>query len=265
MLFKDNFTNMKNLIIFVLLSLNLVAQKSPKDVIDFNNFDYKFAEKLLFQRIQEEVNIWRKDTLLTYSYDSICYLAAEYQATNCINLGKLTHKNTNRFRDTILHSVTNRLCYFRKNNEKVSCSEVLGQTVIFPFYFVKQDSNIQWYVLDTIYDEYGNKKEKFIKTIRKKDNRQYYQYNSKNNSYIYTEKKDFFYYNGKIFDYSNGFTYELLINYFVEQYKISPAHWSVIECQEGYLTINKSAWKIVLKENPKTKEILIYNAGVFSK
>jgi len=118
---------MRNLIIFVLLSLNLVAQKSPKDIVDVNNFDYVYAEKLLHDKFVTELGKMFNDGG-SFTKDSIACKAIEYQLSHFKNGGKFSHRNTEKFRGVLLPFVDDRFLYFYKrnlgHNYILECSEV---------------------------------------------------------------------------------------------------------------------------------------------
>jgi hypothetical protein len=65
------------ILILHLLNINLTAQKTPNTVIDFNNFDYEFAESLLHEKFNSEL-VKISENHKPLRKDSVAFKAMEY-------------------------------------------------------------------------------------------------------------------------------------------------------------------------------------------
>ena len=218
---------MKKLILLSLISLSLFGQKKSTDVVDFNNFDYVYAEDLLHQKFNTELAKMFPDKR-PFVKDSIAFKAMEYQLSHFKNGGKFEHDNVEKFRGVLLSEPSDRIEFFLNKKLKSTSIEVLHYTE--EFYYIRDTSKVQWYVKD------GNN---MIKTERKDDNREYYKFNPNDGTYKCTKDYNVI--------YNDMITYEYLINdIFVSLFIKSKAHSIFI--QSSYKQELNCFWKIEVKK-----------------
>jgi hypothetical protein len=241
---------MKNLILFLLISVSLVGQRKPSDVVDFNNFDYVYAEKLLHEKFDTELGKMFNDSG-SFTKDSIACKAIEYQLSHFKNGGTFAHINTKKAKGVLLESVSDRFLYFYKKPMKNYLLES-HEVLYFKHYkfSLKDTLKKQYYILDSLYFKiYGGYN--FIKTDKFDDNKTYYTYDSKSNYYVTKDE------NGII--YNTDITYNLIVNEIYEcLMKSHPHRLTIIS---AYKSNMKCYWKIDFMYCENT--IKIWSGSVF--
>jgi hypothetical protein len=188
---------MRNLIIFVLLSLNLTAQKSPKDIVDFKNFDYVFAENLLHEKFNSElVKISEEHHPL--KKDSIAYKAIEYQLSHFKNEDEVNHDNKKPFRNVLLVTPRDRIEFF--NKKRVDGLSIEVATKFTEIFTIRDTTKKQWYIKE--YDKFGNLN--MIKTEKVNDGRLYFTYDVNTSKYTHINDLNTL--------YSDLITYEKIVD-----------------------------------------------------
>jgi hypothetical protein len=187
---------MRNLVFLIFISVNVFGQKTPKTIVDFNNFDIQYIEELLHEKFNTEISkILNKNH--TFRKDSIAYKAIEYQLSHFKNGGEFDHTNTTSFRGVLLANSNARINYFMKKNKCNSNWEVC--THFYKNYHIRDTTKKTYYVKK--FDELNNYR--FVKTEKLNDNRQYYTYDSISNSYTYTNDSHLL--------YNDQITYETIV------------------------------------------------------
>jgi len=219
---------MKGIIFCLLLTLNLFAQKSPKDVVDFNNFDYAFAENLLHKKFNEEL-VRISEKYHPMNLDSIAFKAIEYQLNHIKNGGEFSHKNTKKFRNVLLEASINRIEYFINKKYKGLSVEVL--TTFEESYYIRDTTKKQYYVEEN-HQTYGIR---MVKSERLNDGRKYFTFNQNTNTYKYIDDSNFL--------YNDEITYERIINIIYENFMIKSEYhrWGITMASENKLDC---FWKI---------------------
>lgn len=241
---------MKNLILFLLISISLFGQRKPTDIVDVNNFDYVYAEKLLHEKFATELGKMFNDSG-SFVKDSIAYKAIEYQLSHFKNGGKFGHINTKKFRGELLESVSNRFLYFYNKPMKNYLLESYEVLYYKQYKFsIKDTIKKQYYILDSLYFKtYGGYN--FIKTDKLDDNKTYYTYDSKSNYYITKDET------GVI--YNTDITYNLIINEIYEGLMESHPHRLTII--SAYKNNMKCYWEIDFMCSENT--IKIWSGSIF--
>lgn len=237
---------MKNLVLLLLLSLNLLAQKKPTDVVDLNNFDYLYAEQLLHDKFNTELSKLYPG-YKPFQKDSVAFKAIEYQLNCNISQNKSGHVNETIFRNILLKNSWDRIDFFFNGKKYVGNSIEVLSNYKFPFE-VRDTTKKQYYVIDSNYlKEYNYRR--FVKTEKCNDNRKYYTYNSIENNFVHRDDSGVLY-NDKI-------TYEFIINTIYDGFMIESVlhkNYIISAFKSGY----KCFWKIEfrLKNN-----CIVFNSG----
>ena len=239
---------MKKVIILIFVSLNLLGQKKPTDVVDLNNFDILYAETLLHNKFNDELEKLLPE-YKPFEKDSVCFKSIEYQLNCNINQNREGHRNVLPFRNVLLKKVSDRVNYFNGKKYYGISIEVLNYNYI-PFEFV-DTTNKQYYVLDSqYYKEY--KDYRFLKTTKLNDDRKYFTYDSVEKKYVHLD-------DSKVL-YNNKITYELIVNSIYEGLMVkSEMHNYYIK--EAYKNGLKCFWKIEFRV--EDNYINFYGGSVF--
>ncbi len=266
---------MKNLLILFLVSISitLIGQKKPTDLIDLKNIDIDYMESLLFDKFLTE---FKKNEELEGNFikDSIIIKQAmEYQLSYLEENKTTGHDNKKYFRGAFLEYPSDRLMYFmEKNNVEISkgvvtetysyasyeCYEVLSYCKL-PFEIrdtTLDTEETQFYLEDSVYLlRYGNSK--FIPVDGYKDDgKTYWTYDKKRKGYITYHPKP------KDILYKDMITYEYIVNMLYEGYMDSPFHKLAITW--GYEGNSKCFWKFKFKYNDyKDKSIEFWSGSIF--
>lgn len=227
---------MKNIILFLLISVSLFGQRKPSDVVDVNNFDYVFAEKLLHDKFVTELSKMYNDTMSLIK-DSIAYKTIDYQVSNLKNSGEFSHDNNKKFRDTLLKRPCDRFLFFYNKsitNKALSCSEVLCRFT--RNFEIKDTTKKQYYILDSAYLKLFNYYS-FVKTEKLDDNRKYYTYDPKLNVYTYSDETNIL--------YNTNITYDYIVNEIYVQFMSSHQHKVFIV--SAYKRNEKGNWSVKLE------------------
>ena len=187
---------MKNLLFFIFLSLNLVAQKSPKDVVDFNNFDYTFAESLLHEKFNSEL-VKISENHKPLRKDSVAYKAMEYQLNNFKDGGEFSHTNKKPYRNVLLVNHGDRIDYFFKKTKYGTSSEVLSYNSM--GYEIRDTTKKQYYIEQL--SSTGRKQ--LVKAEKLNDGKEYYFYDRDRKGYVYIDDSQI--------TYSDQITYEYIV------------------------------------------------------
>jgi hypothetical protein len=251
---------MRNLILFLLISVSLFGQRKPSDVVDVNNFDYVYAEKLLHDKFVTELGKIFKDSTYfinegineifynyngSYTKDSIAHKAIEYQLSHFKNGGKFGHRNTVMFRGVLLPFLDDRFYFF--NNKKLNtnysliCQEVCAYI---PYTLnVRDTTKKQYYILDSVYLRENNDY-RFKKTNKLNDTKTYFTWNEKEKCYSSEIKEELTY---------DDFTYEIVIDNIYKALMNSFKH--KISILDAYQNNSKCYWKIIFKRTANNIEI----------
>lgn len=181
-----------------MLSLNLIAQKSPKDIVDFKNFDYVFVENLLYEKFNSEIVKISKQ-YYPLKKDSIAYKAIEYQLSHFKNGGEVVHDNKKPFRGILLVEPSDRIEYFGKKKLIGGLIVEVCQTFE-KFYHIRDTSKKTYYVEN--FDEYKNFQ--MVKTEKFNDGRKYYTYDNSTKTYTNIDDSNFL--------YNDHITYEYIVD-----------------------------------------------------
>jgi len=266
---------MKNLLVMLLVSVSitLIGQKKPTDLIDLKNIDIDYMESLLFDKFLTE---FKKNEELEGNFikDSIIIKQAmEYQLSYAKENKILDHDNKKYFRGAFLEYPSDRLMYFMGKNNVEKSKGIVGETYSSGYYecyevlshcklpFEIRDTTLdteetQFYLEDSVYLlRYG--RSKFIPVDGYKDDgKTYWTYDKKRKGYMSYHPKP------KDILYKDMITYEYIVNMLYEAYMDSPFHKLAITW--GYEGNSKCYWKFKFKYNDyKDKSIEFWSGSIF--
>jgi hypothetical protein len=252
--------------LLVSVSITLIGQKKPTDLIDLKNIDIDYMESLLFDKFLTE---FKKNKELEGNFikDSIIIKQAmEYQLSYLEENKILDHDNKKYFRGVFLEGPKDRLLYFMgKNNVEKSKGKV-GEDYSYGFYRcyevlshikigfgIRDTVKRQYYVFDSVhYKKCGGYN--FIPVKEKKDDGREYYYKEGKSYRCKTYDDDY------VFD--DMLTYEYIVNILYERFMDSPFHNYAIT--SGYENNGKCYWKFKFKYNDyKNKSIEFWSGSIF--